>query len=121
MTACPTHSRVIMPAVMIGRDSTAPYSAMRGLTAAWRAIAQGGPHQEAMAISLRSRLLPPDDQEGDEESPRDRSARGQAEHVASGDEIPNRRSCGADQNNGQPINRQQKEAVRRALPGTTPP
>jgi hypothetical protein len=25
---------------------------MRGLTAAWRAMAQGGPHQEAMAISL---------------------------------------------------------------------
>jgi hypothetical protein len=66
----PTHSRVIMPAAIAGRDSTARYSAMRGPTAAWRAMAQGGPHQEAMAISLslslRSRLLPPDDQEGNE-------------------------------------------------------
>ena len=65
----PTHSRVIRPAAITGRDSTAWYSAMRGPTAAWRAMAQGGPHQEAMAISLRSRLLPPDDQEGNEESP----------------------------------------------------
>src|SRR5260370_26088612 len=48
----PTHSRVIMPAAITGRDSTARYSAMRGPTAAWRAMAQGGPHQEAMAISL---------------------------------------------------------------------
>ena len=48
----PTHSRVIMPAAIAGRDSTARYSAMRGPTAAWRAMAQGGPHQEAMAISL---------------------------------------------------------------------
>jgi len=48
----PTHSRVIMAAVITGRDSTARYSAMRGPTAAWRTIAQGGPHQEAMAISL---------------------------------------------------------------------
>src|SRR4029077_13026887 len=48
----PTHPRVIMPAVITGRDSTARYSAMRGPTAAWRAMAQGGPHQEAMAISL---------------------------------------------------------------------
>ena len=48
----PTHSRVIKPAAITGRDSTARYSAMRGLTAAWRAMAQGGPHQEAMAISL---------------------------------------------------------------------
>src|SRR6266478_5768992 len=78
----PTHSRVIMPAAITGRDSTARYSAMRGPTAAWRAMAQGGPHQEAMAISLRSRLLPPDDQEGNEESPRDGSAHGQAKHVA---------------------------------------
>jgi hypothetical protein len=51
-----------MPAAITGRDSTARYSAMRGPTAAWRAIAQGGPHQEAMAISLRYRLLAPDDQ-----------------------------------------------------------
>ena len=48
----PTHSRVIMPAAIAGRDSTARYSAMRGPTAAWRVMAQGGPHQEAMAISL---------------------------------------------------------------------
>jgi hypothetical protein len=52
MLSRPTHSRVIMPAVITGRDSTARYSAMRGPTAAWRAMAQGGPHQEAMAISL---------------------------------------------------------------------
>src|SRR5258708_21889552 len=111
MISRPTHSRVIKPAAITGRDSTARYSAMRGPTAAWRAMAQGGPHQEAMAISLslRSRLLPPDDQEGKEESPRDGSAHGQAKHVASGDEIPDRRSCGSDQNNGQPIKRQQKK------------
>jgi hypothetical protein len=78
----PTHSRVIMPAVITGRDSTARYSSMRGPTAAWRAMAQGGPHQEAMALSLRSRLLPPDDQEGNEESPRDSSALGQANNSA---------------------------------------
>src|SRR5258708_4050183 len=48
----PTHSRVIMAAAITGRDSTARYSAMRGPTAAWRATAQGGPHREAMAISL---------------------------------------------------------------------
>jgi len=48
----PTHSRVIMPAAITGRDSTVRYSAVRGPTAAWRAVAQGGPHQEAMAISL---------------------------------------------------------------------
>ena len=60
MLLCPTHSRIIMPAAFTGRDSTAQYSAVRGLTAAWRAVAQGGPHQEAMALSLRSRLLPPD-------------------------------------------------------------
>jgi hypothetical protein len=48
----PTHSRVIIAAAITGRDSTARYSAMRGPTAAWRAMAQGGPHQEAMAISL---------------------------------------------------------------------
>jgi hypothetical protein len=52
MISRPTHSRVIMPAAITGRDSTARYSAMRGPTAAWRAMAQGGPHQEAMAISL---------------------------------------------------------------------
>jgi hypothetical protein len=52
MISRPTHSRVIMPAAITGRDSTARYSAMSGLTAAWRAMAQGGPHQEAMAISL---------------------------------------------------------------------
>ena len=38
----PTHSRVIMPAAITGRDSTVRYSAMRGPTAAWRAMAQGG-------------------------------------------------------------------------------
>ena len=48
----PTHSRVIMPAVITVRDSTTRHSAMRGSTAAWRAVAQGGPHQEAMAIPL---------------------------------------------------------------------
>jgi len=48
----PPHSRVIMAAAITGRDSTARYSAMRGPTAAWRTMAQGGPHQEAMAISL---------------------------------------------------------------------
>jgi hypothetical protein len=80
----PTHSRVIKPAAITGRDLTARYSAVRDPTAAWRALAQGGPHQKAMAIpSLRSRLLPPDDQDGNEESPRDASAHGQAEHVAS--------------------------------------
>src|SRR5712664_4243602 len=89
----PTHSRVIMPAAITGRDSTARCSAVRGPTAAWRAVAQGGPHQEAMASSLSPiSTAPLDDQDGNEESPRDGSAHGQAEHVASGDEIPNRRS-----------------------------
>ena len=33
----PTHSRVIMPAVITGRDSTARYSTLRGPTGAlWR-------------------------------------------------------------------------------------
>jgi len=41
-----------MAAAITGRDSTARYSGMRGPTAAWRAMAQGGPHQEATAISL---------------------------------------------------------------------
>jgi hypothetical protein len=41
-----------MPAAITGRDSTARYSAMRGTTAAWRATAQVGPHQEAIAIPL---------------------------------------------------------------------
>jgi hypothetical protein len=59
-------------------------------------------------LSLRSRPLPPDDREANEESPRDGGARGQAKHVASGDEIPDRRSCGSDQNNDQPMKRQQK-------------
>jgi hypothetical protein len=54
----PTHSRVFMPAAITGRDSTARYGAMRGPTAAWRAMAQGGPHQEAMALSLSSRGTP---------------------------------------------------------------
>jgi hypothetical protein len=49
MISRPTHSRVIKPAAITGRDSTARYSAMR---ATWRAMAQGGSHQEAMAISL---------------------------------------------------------------------
>src|SRR5258708_2896065 len=48
----PTHSRVIMAAAITVRDSTARYSTMCRPTAAWRAMAQGGPHQEAMAISL---------------------------------------------------------------------
>jgi len=52
MISRPTHSRAIKPAAITGRDSTARYSTMRGPTAAWRAMAQGGPHQEAMAISL---------------------------------------------------------------------
>jgi hypothetical protein len=52
MISRPAHSRVIKPAAITGRDSTARYSAMRGPTAAWRAMAQGGPHQEAMALSL---------------------------------------------------------------------
>jgi hypothetical protein len=47
--------RVIIPAAIPGRDSTARYSAMRGPTAVWRAMAQGGPHEEAMALST----LPP--------------------------------------------------------------
>src|SRR6476661_7689767 len=106
----PTHSRVIMPAAIItGRDSTARYSAMRGPTAAWRAVAQGGPHQEAMAISLSDLDCSLQMTRRAKESPRDGSAHGQAKHVASGDEIPNRRSCGSDQNNGQPIKRQQKK------------
>src|SRR5258708_29809709 len=123
MISRPTHSRVIKPAAITGRDSTARYSAMRGPTAAWRAMAQGGPHQEAMAISLslRSRLLPPYDQEGNEESPRDGSAHGQAKHVASGDEIPDRRSCGSDQNKRSANKTAAKEAAHRVLPGTTPP
>jgi hypothetical protein len=50
MMSRPTHSRVIMPAAITGRDSAARYSAMRGFTAAWRAVA--GSHQEAMTISL---------------------------------------------------------------------
>jgi hypothetical protein len=41
-----------MAAAITGRDSTARYSTMCRPTAAWRAMAQGGPHQEAMAISL---------------------------------------------------------------------
>jgi hypothetical protein len=87
----PTHSRVIMPAAITGRDSTARYSAMRGPTAAWRARAQGGPHQEAMAISLSDLDCSLQmTRRGNEESPRDGSAHGQAKHVASGDEIPNR-------------------------------
>jgi hypothetical protein len=45
----PTHSRVIMPAVITGRDSTARYSAMRGPTAAWRAIS--GPFSGSACIS----------------------------------------------------------------------
>jgi hypothetical protein len=39
-----------MPAVITGRDSTARYSAMRGPKAAWRSMAQDGPHREAIAI-----------------------------------------------------------------------
>ena len=116
----PPHSRFITPAATTGRDSTARYSAMRGPTAAWRGMAQGRPHQEAIATSLRSRLLSLDDQDGNEESPRDGSAHGQAEHVASGDEMPDRRSCGSDQNHGQPIKRQQKNPPTASRPGTTP-
>src|SRR5260370_38157459 len=67
----PTLSRVIMPAAITGRDSTARYSALPGPTAPWRALAQGEPHQHAVATSLPSRPLPPDAQEGHEESPRD--------------------------------------------------
>ncbi|MEA2793599.1 MAG: putative transcriptional regulator [Bradyrhizobium sp.] len=39
MISRPTHSRVIKPAAITGRDSTARYSG--GPTAAWRAMAQG--------------------------------------------------------------------------------
>jgi hypothetical protein len=46
MISRPTHSRVIKPAAITGRDSTA-----------WRAMAQGGPHQEAMAIPLSGETL----------------------------------------------------------------
>jgi hypothetical protein len=52
MISRPTHCRVVKPAAITGRDSTARLRAMRGPTAAWRAMAQGGPHQEVMAISL---------------------------------------------------------------------
>jgi hypothetical protein len=106
----PTRSRVIMPTAITGRDSTARYSAMRGPTAAWRAVAQGGPHQEAMAISLSDldcslqmtrRAM--------KRAPVTAVLTGRPNHVASGDEIPDRRSCGSDQNNGQPIKRQQKK------------
>jgi hypothetical protein len=38
----PTHSRVVMAAAITGRDSTARYSAMRGPTAAWRAMVRRG-------------------------------------------------------------------------------
>jgi hypothetical protein len=38
----PTHSRVIMAAAITGRDSTARYSAMRGPTAACRAMVRRG-------------------------------------------------------------------------------
>jgi hypothetical protein len=41
-------------------------------------------------------------------APRDGSAHGQARLVASEDKIPDRRSCGADQNGAQPIKRQQE-------------
>ena len=108
----PTHSRVIMPAAITGRDSTARYSAMRGPTAAWRAMGQGGPHQEAMAISLYLSDLDCSlrmTRRATKRAPRDGGAHGQAKHVASGDEIPDRRSCGSDQNDGQPIERQQKK------------
>jgi hypothetical protein len=44
---------------------------------------------------------------------------GQAEHVGSGDEIPNRRSCGADQNNGQPIKRRQRSRPPRPARNNT--
>ena len=36
----PTHSRVIMPATITGRDSTARYSAMRGPTTHYIGIAE---------------------------------------------------------------------------------
>jgi hypothetical protein len=84
----PTHSRVIMPAPITGRDSTAQYNAVRGPTAAWRAVARADLTGSDGDLSFRSRLFPPDDQHGNEESSRDGSAHGQAEHVASGDEIP---------------------------------
>ena len=114
----PTHSRIIMPTAITRRDSTAWYSAVRGPAAAWCAVAQGGPHQEAMAISLSDLDCSLQMTDGNAESPRDGSARGQAEHVASDDEIPNRRSCGADENNGQPIKRQQEKPPPRY--GRTP-
>jgi hypothetical protein len=93
----PTHSRVIMPAAITGRDSTARYSAMRGPTAAWRAMAQGGPHQEAKAISLsdldcslqmtRTAM---------KRAPMTAVLTGGPSMLLSGDEIPDRHSCGSD-------------------------
>jgi hypothetical protein len=65
----PTHSRVIMPAPITGRDSTAQYNAVRGPTAAWRAVARADLTGSDGDLSFRSRLLPPDDQDGNEESP----------------------------------------------------
>jgi len=62
MMSCSTHSRIIMPAANTGRDSAARYSAMRGPTAAWRAMAQGGIYQEAVRSS---RLGSPSDPEPD--------------------------------------------------------
>jgi hypothetical protein len=46
------HSRIITPAAITVPDSTVPYSTMRGSMTAGRVMAQGGPHQAAMAISL---------------------------------------------------------------------
>jgi hypothetical protein len=82
-------------------------------------VAQGGPHQEAMAISLSDLNCSLQMTSGNEESPRDGSAHGQAEHVASGDEVPNRRSCGADQNNGRPIKRQREKPPPRSARNNT--
>jgi hypothetical protein len=58
--------RVIMAAAITGRDSTA-HSALRGPTAAWRAMRRrtSGSDGDLSRIST----APPDDQDGNEESP----------------------------------------------------
>jgi hypothetical protein len=53
----PTHSRVIMPAAITGRDLNR--TVQRHARPHGRAMAQGGPHQEAMAISLSSSVSHP--------------------------------------------------------------
>src|SRR5437899_12967143 len=96
------HFPVIMADGITGRDSTArtaPCAAPRPRGALWRKADLIRKRRLSLSLSLplslsRSRLLPPDDQEGNEESPRAGSAHGQAKHVASGAETPDRRPCG---------------------------